>query len=441
MRLLIRKAFSSFTFRAWLWLLTVAWLYVVAVANDLPSTHLLWSSFAAVLVICLLLSRAALSGLSVNLCLPSKRVTAGSTLSLDVNLNNKGSFVKSSVVLECRISNQTFGLPLLPQPPLPLSGKPLPRLVRIEAGRRKKGDLTKFLLPEVSPRASLRVSTLLDVRLRGLWHVEQARLAGGDPLGLFRLEAPLNFRASFIALPRYDLYRWVDEEVSASTLGKVSIRLPGEGEEFHSLRPYEPGDDLRRIHWRATAKAGRLIVKTFERSKEEQRLVALDLREQFEWGEAPRSAEERKVEVSASLLYETVRRGGRCGLVIAGNKLALLPLSGSRGHFMSALEALALARPGVLPLREALSRGLPVGSPGTTFVLVTSAYDEEVLWALEAAKARGMIASCVLVMPPPDTHDDHFRKVEELAALLAEAGWPTVVVSPLGGDEGEGEHR
>jgi len=422
MRRFLKRLFSSFTLRAWLWLLTVAWLYAVAVVNDLPSTHLLWASFAAVLIICLLLSRAALSGLSVRVRLPEGRPVAGSTLPLDVELRNEGSFTKSGVLLEWEAKNETFDLCITPRPAS--EGESLPRILRLEAPGAR--NMARFLLPTVPPGARVEASIPLEVTLRGLWRIKGTRLIGGDPLGLFRVVREVGFKASFVVLPRHDLYRWVDEEASAMAMGVAAVRLPGAGDEFHSLRPYEPGDDLKKVHWRATAKVGRLVVKTFERGREEQRLVVLDLREEFEWGRPPRSGEERKVEVTASLLHETTRRGGHFALAIVGKGTVLLPMEAGRGHFLSALEALALSRPGRGSLREATLRGLALCPRGASFVLVTSAYDDEVLNAIEGARARGMAVSCVLVPPPEGS--EHSLRCEALATTLVEGGCPVIVV-------------
>lgn len=91
-------------------------------------------------------------------------------------------------------------------------------------------------------------------------------MARRDPMGLFRgfvrvllpqtvLILPKRYRLPAIALPGTRKYHQGGVAFAASV---------GESEEFVSLRDYRPGDPLRHVHWRSSARAGRLVVKEFE---------------------------------------------------------------------------------------------------------------------------------------------------------------------------------
>jgi uncharacterized protein (DUF58 family) len=83
------------------------------------------------------------------------------------------------------------------------------------------------------------------------------------------------------------------------------------GDEFHSLRPYVIGDDLRRVHWPSTARRDELTVRQDERHQQGRTTVLLDVRRAVHTDESF----ERAVSAAASLLVAAVRRGDEVRLV------------------------------------------------------------------------------------------------------------------------------
>jgi uncharacterized protein (DUF58 family) len=91
-------------------------------------------------------------------------------------------------------------------------------------------------------------------------------------------------------------------------------RTPGlqtGGDEFHSLRPYVMGDDLRRVHWPSTARRDELTVRQDERHQQGRTTVLLDVRRAVHTEESF----ERAVSAAASLLVAAIRRGDEVRLV------------------------------------------------------------------------------------------------------------------------------
>ena len=64
--------------------------------------------------------------------------------------------------------------------------------------------------------------------------------------------------------------------MNAETLGAYRSAFRGSGLTFADLRAYEPGDEVKNIHWKATARTGRVQVKTFEEERQLNILVAID---------------------------------------------------------------------------------------------------------------------------------------------------------------------
>lgn len=67
-------------------------------------------------------------------------------------------------------------------------------------------------------------------------------------------------------------------KINASNMGQRSSRLLARGMEFAETRRYLPGDDVRNIDWRVTARTGKAHTKLFAEEKESKVIVALDMR-------------------------------------------------------------------------------------------------------------------------------------------------------------------
>ena len=85
------------------------------------------------------------------------------------------------------------------------------------------------------------------------------------------------------------------------------------GGEFLNLRDYEPGDDLRRVHWRSTARRQRLMVRQNEARRRTPVLVMLDVRP----GGHDRASFERAVEATASIVNACERAGRPYELILS----------------------------------------------------------------------------------------------------------------------------
>jgi uncharacterized protein (DUF58 family) len=137
--------------------------------------------------------------------------------------------------------------------------------------------------------------------------------------------------------------------------------------DYYGLREWRPGDSKRWIHWRTTAKLGKLAVRQFEQQQNQDLALVLDL-----WLPAnPRDEDQGRVEVAvsfaATLVDELARRGG--------SRLTIALAARQRGHWSAAasplfarqsLERLALVDAAAENrLAETLSEvvtGLPLGT-------------------------------------------------------------------------------
>jgi uncharacterized protein (DUF58 family) len=109
--------------------------------------------------------------------------------------------------------------------------------------------------------------------------------------------------------------------------------------EFHGLRPYRPGDNLRSIHWRTSARCGELMVREYEDQPGENLLLVVD----------PSVGEvfEQAVSLAATLCHEWSRRpDDRLVLVLAGRDVVIVEGGTGAAFGRQLLEALAVVEAG-----------------------------------------------------------------------------------------------
>lgn len=212
------------------------------------------------------------------------------------------------------------------------NGKPRAPSVGIEI-REKGGDVAGrglFLL--LAAGSAEEVSYRFTPERRGLHRFEQLEVATRAPFGLFEKSRPLAAAEELIVFPR----RIAPPSQQPRPLAREGERNTGQvghGLEVHALRDHRPGEDARSIHWRSSARAGKLIGIDREQERKRQVCVVLDHRR------ASGAALEDAVERAAALFERELDGGADVSLALCGERLA--PGSGER-HRHAGLTMLAL---------------------------------------------------------------------------------------------------
>jgi uncharacterized protein (DUF58 family) len=159
--------------------------------------------------------------------------------------------------------------------------------------------------------------------------------------------SPASLRALDLAIGR---------RVDGLLAGDYRSAFAGVGTEFHQVRPYEPGDDVRRIDWNVTARTGETHVRVELADRVLATWIVLDLSASMAFGTADRRKADVAEGVSIAIGHVASRRGNRLGVVIFGTGVPRFrrPLQGRRG-LLSALGAMQVAPAGSGSLGEALA--------------------------------------------------------------------------------------
>lgn len=167
------------------------------------------------------------------------------------------------------------------------------------------GDRQRWFIPRLEVGDSSEVSYPVVAFRRGVHRLGPLTVLAADPLGLTRREVSVPGTLDLVVTPQVTPLRSGRPSGSASQGDDAhAFVLALHGEDDVSTREYRYGDDLRRIHWPASAHTGDLMVRQEERPSTRRAMVLLDT------GGQPGSMDlEWRVEAAASIVSHLVSSG------------------------------------------------------------------------------------------------------------------------------------
>lgn len=146
--------------------------------------------------------------------------------------------------------------------------------------------------------------------------------------------------------------------------------------DFAEHRPYQPGDDLRRVDWRVYGRTDRFYLKTYEADTNADVVFALDASASMDYGTTALTKFDYARFLTASLAWLAQRQGDRVGLVtLAGDLLDIVPPS--TRHLQLVLHTLGRVKakgPGQIPAM--LERVAQLRGRSGVVVLVSDCYED-----------------------------------------------------------------
>jgi uncharacterized protein (DUF58 family) len=205
------------------------------------------------------------------------------------------------------------------------------------------------------PRRATTVTYRLDTTRRGVFPVGPLQLCHTDAFGLAALTRSATGTATLRVHPRVHPFAVVPSGRARHLDGPLADTALARSITFHRLREYTPGDDLRHVHWKSTARTGNLMVREYIDTSLPGTTVLLDAAAAA--FPAPQFFEEA-VEVAASALAAAVRGGFPARLAAAG---ALTEGRVSVTAFLDRLAELAYGAGGGLAAAAGLLPGTRAG--------------------------------------------------------------------------------
>jgi uncharacterized protein (DUF58 family) len=251
------------------------------------------------------------------------------------------------------------------------------------------------------PYSMRRWVTTKHCERRGLYTYGELKVTSRDPLGLFNRTLRVGKKQEALIYPAtVDLSGFFVPAGHGWTEGMVRGRTSTPSPTAASVREYVPGDAVSHVHWRATARAGKLMVKEFEREPSgpaDAVWVLLDLDSRVQVGEGTESTVEYAVHIAASVAKRFLDAGRTVGLAMNADTQTLIRPAQGMAQIGQILQSLALVEPGMAgTLVDTARTTASELTSGASVVAISAAPTSEM--AVSAAILQGAGAGVVPVL-------------------------------------------
>jgi len=245
----------------------------------------------------------------------------------------------------------------------------------------------------LGPGQSARIKYRVRCPLRGHYTLGPISVRYRNAFNLFANESKVQDRTDITVFPQV---REIEEALLRSDVpkmytGATTLKTPGPGMEFYSLREYLPGDAFRSINWKAFARTGELMVNEKTRDAVTDVFIILDTRDVSRIGTVLKNPLEMGTIAAASISSYFIRRRDSVALVTYGERMDYLsPETGDKQGYKVLSNLAAVRAKGSMPLQavtNAMSSRMSRGSP--VFIISSLEGDGTTLPAIRNLAGRG----------------------------------------------------
>jgi uncharacterized protein (DUF58 family) len=294
------------------------------------------------------------------------------------------------------------------------------------------GPRPRLFLPGMGAGEVRSVEYKICSPVRGRHRLGPLRLYVRDPFGLSSIATSLPSTTDVLVLPRIEVLpapRLRGDGLGVE--GAVPHMLALHGEDDVAIRSYRYGDDLRRIHWPATAHRSELMVRQEDRPAKRRAVIILDSRTDGHQGSGDKGSLEWAVTAAASVAAHLSERAYSLHLVTSqalaeGTAIQSVDID-------SALATLAVTELGsASQFDDVLHWAYPLTSGGGVVVVIATDHDETVLERIVTLRQRGTTGLLFILDSASFERGEGplTDRTLALADMAAAAGWSTCVVGP-----------
>jgi uncharacterized protein (DUF58 family) len=294
------------------------------------------------------------------------------------------------------------------------------------------GSRPRLVLERLGAGQASSVTYTVRADVRGRYDVGPLAVRLTDPFGLCELVRSFPSVDRLTVIPQVvplPLVRLAGEYAGTGDSRARSVAVHGEDDA--ATREYRHGDDLRRVHWRSTARVGELMVRREEQPWESRATVVLDTRASAHRGEGPTASFEWAVSAAASIASHLRQAGYRVRLVTHGGVDVDATDSVGDGELLDHLAEVKPTQRGEISTLVDLVRRR---SDGGLIIAVLGALDlaeAEILGALRANNATCiafLIDASTWLALPTAAREEADRAHATAALGLLGTGWRVVGV-------------
>jgi uncharacterized protein (DUF58 family) len=292
------------------------------------------------------------------------------------------------------------------------------------------GRSARLVLTGIPARNTQRVTYSLVPQSRGRYRLGPVELDVSDPFALTRVRVEYDERDDLLVTPEIEDLIGESGSPYGTNIGVSRAKqLFRTGEEFYTMRPYQQGDDLRRLHWPSVARTGEMMIRQDESSRRSGAVVFLDTR-LGGIGKTFTPSFEKAVSAAASVGRLLVSHGFTLQLATADST----PVPLTEEGFLDALTA--VGHSSARSIGPALTRLRSAASPDTTLVAIAAPPVPSELSSLIRTGTAFGPKLAVLVYPidpdtlPPERAAQLEGRASQARLSLTRSGWDVLVCPP-----------
>ena len=284
---------------------------------------------------------------------------------------------------------------------------PAPPLILEDAASHVIGGPIRFSMPSLGPEGRDAIAVERRIAQRGRHRLGPLRAHLVDPFGLAQVGSVVAPEAAFVVYPKIEPLGEIAPPEERGGGGRSLVQhLSVAGDDFYAVRGWQEGDDLRKIHWRSSARRGELMIRQEEIRPFPRATLLIDNRGSVHRDSGPTSSLEWSIGGAASIVWELAKQG---------YALRLATADGGPGT----------ARWG----REATDPLL------TTLAVASRSHQTSLLGVVRRTAARpGAGGALVAIMPPPSP--DLVARFARLARVYSWAGLVLLDVASFASSSG-----
>jgi uncharacterized protein (DUF58 family) len=195
--------------------------------------------------------------------------------------------------------------------------------------------------------------------------------------------------------------------IQSKLAGTYLARSKGRGMEFDEVRHYQPGDDVRTIDWRVTARSGKVHTKLFREEKERPVFIVTDLTDSMRFGSSLLFKSVQAAHLAAVIAWHVKQHGDKLGGIVFSNQQhrELKPQGRSHGvlRYLQALQQChqPASNQHGLSLSQALGQQRRLCRPGSMVYILSdfNLLDQQALRHIRAISQHNEVTCCHIADP------------------------------------------
>ncbi len=250
----------------------------------------------------------------------------------------------------------------------------------------------RLRVPPVTRNHPTAVQYRLPLPRRGVVSIGPISITSEDPFGIWRRHRTPDSLVEVIVLPRVErLTLMAPTSGEEPDVGRQQRSLTTATDEISTLRDYQPGDDVRRVHWPTTARLGHPVVRQYDEPWQRRLTVVIDVNVDHH----DAASFERAMSVAASVLESSTSSGQLARMVTTrGTDSGFVATS---TEVVSLLDQLAAMAPSAGGSLDGVLRSLTASQAGGSLVTICGKLSDQgatILAAVATQFSRHVIVEC-----------------------------------------------